>query len=270
MALPRYGSSPEPSTMRPQRGSRATSTIGAKVQCTPLADASMAATWADRSAAAGFQLAASASGTGKMVRKPWMTSWANRRGMGRGEDGAEAVDDVGGKWEGEVRARFPPREPLELPGAVGADDVQKRADLAPADLLGPRRRAAGAGRVAQAGELVELADLLGQRQAREHRVHKALLARGCPWRPRRDAVRESEAEQRPHHGSPDRPVPRPGARPSRAHPPFHPGPLTIFPGLAPVTLPSLTTATPFTRTYFTPSESWWGFSYVDRLMIVFG
>ncbi len=32
MAAPRYGSSPEPSAMRPQRGSRAISTIGANVQ----------------------------------------------------------------------------------------------------------------------------------------------------------------------------------------------------------------------------------------------
>jgi hypothetical protein len=44
------------------------STIGAKVHFTPAADASAAATRADRSAAAGSQLLASPSGIGKTVR----------------------------------------------------------------------------------------------------------------------------------------------------------------------------------------------------------
>ena len=44
------------------------STIGAKVQCRPAALASVAATRAWRSAASGSQLAAIASGTGKIVR----------------------------------------------------------------------------------------------------------------------------------------------------------------------------------------------------------
>ncbi len=74
ITAPRYGSSPAPSTMRPQRGSRAMSTIGAKVQCTPAAADSIAATRAARSASSGLKLAASASGTGNVVRKPWMTS----------------------------------------------------------------------------------------------------------------------------------------------------------------------------------------------------
>ena len=59
---------PTPPTIRPQRGSRAMSTIGAKAQRTPAADASAAAIRADRSTAAGSQLLASPSGIGKIVR----------------------------------------------------------------------------------------------------------------------------------------------------------------------------------------------------------
>ena len=65
---PRYGSSPEPSMIRPQRASQATSTIGAKVQWTPAAAASVAAMRADASIAARSQLAASPSGVGNIVR----------------------------------------------------------------------------------------------------------------------------------------------------------------------------------------------------------
>lgn len=65
---PRNGSSPAPSMIRPQRGSRAMSTMGAKVQRTPAEAASAAAMLAARSAAAGSHAAASPSGTGKMVR----------------------------------------------------------------------------------------------------------------------------------------------------------------------------------------------------------
>ena len=74
IAAPRNGSSPAPSTTRPQRASRAISTIGAKVQWTPWADASTAATRAAPSTATVSKLAASARETGKMVRQPWITS----------------------------------------------------------------------------------------------------------------------------------------------------------------------------------------------------
>ena len=77
--------------MRPQRASRATSTMGAKVQCRPAAVASSAATCAAASTAAGSQLEASASGTGKVVRKPWMTSNANNSGMCRRECSTASV-----------------------------------------------------------------------------------------------------------------------------------------------------------------------------------
>ncbi|VXD00821.1 conserved hypothetical protein [Sphingomonas sp. 8AM] len=78
---PSSTSSPDPSTARPQRASRAMSTIGAKVQSIPDADASTAAARAVRRASSGSKLAASASGTGKTVRSPWMTSAANSSGI---------------------------------------------------------------------------------------------------------------------------------------------------------------------------------------------
>ena len=54
--------------MRPQRASRAMSTMGAKVQWMPAARASLAAMVAARSWTEGSQEAAIASGTGKIVR----------------------------------------------------------------------------------------------------------------------------------------------------------------------------------------------------------
>ncbi len=68
MAAPRYGSSPAPSTILPHRASRATSTMGAKVQWMPAARASRAATPAARSWTDGSHEAAIASGAGKIVR----------------------------------------------------------------------------------------------------------------------------------------------------------------------------------------------------------
>ena len=68
IADPRQGSSPAPSTIRPQRASRAMSTIGAKVQWMPAARASLAATSAARSGTDGSQDAAMPSGIGKIVR----------------------------------------------------------------------------------------------------------------------------------------------------------------------------------------------------------
>jgi hypothetical protein len=57
------------------------STIGAKVQCVPAARASRAATAWPRSMTSGSQEAAIAIGTGKIVRRPWMTSRPNSSGM---------------------------------------------------------------------------------------------------------------------------------------------------------------------------------------------
>ena len=52
-----------------------------------------------------------------------------------------------------------------------------------------------------------------------------------------------------------RPQRRIAARLDRQRNPFHPGPRTMRPGLAPVCAPSLTTAVPFTKTYLIPTES---------------
>ena len=59
---------PIPPMIRPHRGSRAMSTMGAKVHFSPVAAASAAAIRADRSTAAGSQLLASPRGIGKIVR----------------------------------------------------------------------------------------------------------------------------------------------------------------------------------------------------------
>src|ERR1043166_6271125 len=67
MTDPRYGSSPAPSITLPHRGSRAMSTIGANVQCTPAAAASVAAILADNLIADVSQLDASANGIGNIV-----------------------------------------------------------------------------------------------------------------------------------------------------------------------------------------------------------
>src|ERR1041385_93371 len=71
---PRYGSSPEPSAIRPQRGSRAMSTIGAYVQLMPAAAASWPAARAVASATSGSKAPASPSGIGKIARYPCITS----------------------------------------------------------------------------------------------------------------------------------------------------------------------------------------------------
>ena len=55
--------------------------MGAKVQSIPDAAASTAAARAVRRARSGSKLAASASGTGKTVRRPWITSAANSSGI---------------------------------------------------------------------------------------------------------------------------------------------------------------------------------------------
>ena len=57
------------------------STIGANVQWMPTARASRAATACPRSMTSGSQEAAIAIGTGKIVRRPWITSKPNSAGM---------------------------------------------------------------------------------------------------------------------------------------------------------------------------------------------
>ena len=67
--------------MRPQRASRAMSTMGENVQRTPVAEASRAAMRAVCSTSDGSQVEASASGTGNVVRNPWITSSPNTSGI---------------------------------------------------------------------------------------------------------------------------------------------------------------------------------------------
>jgi hypothetical protein len=74
ITLPRYGSSPLPSAIRPQRGSRETSTIGEKVQWMPNAAASTAAMRDACTTVALSNIAASPSPIGNTVRHPWITS----------------------------------------------------------------------------------------------------------------------------------------------------------------------------------------------------
>ena len=68
--LPRYGSSPDPSAILPQRGSRQISTIGLKFQFIPSAVASIAEICAIRSIAVVSHEHDSANGIGKMVSYP--------------------------------------------------------------------------------------------------------------------------------------------------------------------------------------------------------
>ena len=88
---PSSTSSPAPSTPRPQRASREISTMGAKFQARPTAVASSAAARAVRFARFASKAAASASGTGKMVRNPWITSAANSSGMPRRDSSTATV-----------------------------------------------------------------------------------------------------------------------------------------------------------------------------------
>ena len=81
MTEPRNGSSPAPSTIRPHRGSCETSTIGAYACLSPTAADSRAPIVASSIAACGSKLLAVPSGTGKIVRKPWIVSNANSNGM---------------------------------------------------------------------------------------------------------------------------------------------------------------------------------------------
>ena len=74
-------SSPKPSQTRPQRASRDRSTMGANVQLTPPDAASAADVRPSDSDTEGSKLHACASGMGKIVRWPWMTSRPISSGM---------------------------------------------------------------------------------------------------------------------------------------------------------------------------------------------
>ncbi|CPU64439.1 Uncharacterised protein [Mycobacteroides abscessus] len=82
----RNGSSPNVSSTRPQRRSRAMQSTGEKVQWTPVAATSTAVARATCSTSAGSHVAAMPSCVGKIVAPtqnewPWMQSSASSRGM---------------------------------------------------------------------------------------------------------------------------------------------------------------------------------------------
>ena len=81
----RYGSSPEPSETRPQRGSAETSHIGENVHAIPNADASAAEILATVSAAFGSQEHDIPRFSGKPVLAPCMMSCPKRIGIPRRE-----------------------------------------------------------------------------------------------------------------------------------------------------------------------------------------
>ena len=96
--------------MRPQRASRAISTIGAKVQCRPAAEASRAAT----SASLAGQLRFPTAGFGQRD----------------GEDGAVAVDHIQPKDERNAQARLLDGDLLQAVDLIQALHAQVRADCA--------------------------------------------------------------------------------------------------------------------------------------------
>ena len=96
------------------------STMGAKVHWTPFAAASVAAIRAARSTALGSKLAASARGTGKMVRNPWITSWAKSSGMPR-RDSSTATRCI---WR-VSSAPYTPRKEPTLPERISASPASE-------------------------------------------------------------------------------------------------------------------------------------------------
>ena len=113
MRLPRYGSSPEPSEMRPQRGSTEMSHMGEYVHCRPAAAASVAAMRALWPIPSTSHEAAMPRLMGKMVRKPWMTSKPNRMGMPR------RVSSTATRWISRVKSavkalRSAPQRPSRM------------------------------------------------------------------------------------------------------------------------------------------------------------
>ena len=107
------GSSPGLSAIRPQRGSRATSSIGAKVMVSPSAAASAAAA--------------------RAVRSHKVRIEGRRLGQWDREDGAVAVDHVEGEQQRHAEAGLLDRDPLHLAGPVGAPQIADGADPSGAD-----------------------------------------------------------------------------------------------------------------------------------------
>ena len=151
ITLPRYGSSPAPSIIRPHRGSRAMSTIGEKVHRTPEADASSAAIRAAFSTISGSHVDASPSGTG------------NSRPV--------SVNHVQPIQQGNVQPRFLHRDVLIPVRRLRIVQVEQRTHLPLRDhvlvIASSRSRA----RRCPRRILHQLPDLLLQRHLAEQSIH---------------------------------------------------------------------------------------------------
>ena len=120
--------------IRPQRGSRAMSTIGAKVQWMPdRAGLPGRNRLAAVRSPCGSQDAAIAIGTGKIVRRPWITSKPNSAGYAVpvALDGAplQRVDLSGGVGENSIDPTSPRPVPPRPAGAseVGTGNPRRRS-----------------------------------------------------------------------------------------------------------------------------------------------
>ena len=129
------------------------STIGANAQWMPTARASRAATACPRSIVAGSHDAASAIGTGRIVRSPWIDVEAEERGDAEPVAlDREPLQPVDLRRVGHEQQRRPPR--------------QRRLDQRGLD----RRRLLALPLEAEVEVLAELPGLLGRRQLGEQRV----------------------------------------------------------------------------------------------------
>ena len=144
------GSSPGPSAIRPQRGSRVTSSIGAKVNAIPSSAASAAATRAVRSQSSGIEC----GGLGERNR----------------ENGPVPMDDVEAKQQGNAEAGFLHRHSLNRPHRLGAPEIEHAADPPRANARFGVARQHRPGHDAVGRRHGELADFFLKRHRRQQRV----------------------------------------------------------------------------------------------------
>ena len=154
---PRYGSSPDPSAIRAQRGSRAMSTIGAKPQRTPAADASSAAIRATVPPRSGPSYSPHPAGSGRRC----------------GSRGSRQSRTGSGFWKKTPRRRCAaPRSYSGRHALPGASRSGPLGALALPAEQAPRLRVAA--------ELLELSELFLQRQSAHQGVDPRLDV--GPWR----------------------------------------------------------------------------------------
>jgi hypothetical protein len=85
------------------------------------------------------------------------------------------VNDIEAEDERDVRPRLFDGDSLQRARRIGANDVEKGADAAPAELIHSRRTLAAARprRVACSRNLIELPELFRERHSREHRIDES-------------------------------------------------------------------------------------------------